>query len=68
MIALLRKDRDWLLINPVLHGVEATRAGFAPHYEVLSEPSLAYLYGCAILAIFFGLALHRYFARRLAAQ
>ncbi len=60
--------RDWLLINPVLHGVEATRAGFATHYQVSSELSIAYLYGCALIAIFLGLALHRYFARRLAAQ
>ena len=60
--------RDWLLINPVLHGVEATRAGFATHYEVLPGVSLAYLFGCSLIGIFFGLALHRYFARRLAAQ
>ena len=60
--------RDLMLINPILHGVEITRAGFASHYEVLGDLSLAYLYGCALLAIFLGLALHRYFARRLASQ
>ena len=60
--------RDWLLINPIAHGVEVTRAGFATNYEVLPGISLTYLYVCSLIAIFLGLALHRYFARRLAAQ
>jgi capsular polysaccharide transport system permease protein len=60
--------REWLLINPVLHGLEVTRAGFGTHYQVVAGVSMTYLYGCAIIAVFLGLALHRYFARRLAAQ
>ena len=60
--------RDWLLINPILHGIEVTRAGFGTTYEVLPGVSLEYLYGCSLISIFLGLALHRYFARRLAAQ
>jgi capsular polysaccharide transport system permease protein len=60
--------RDWLLINPLLHGLEATRAGFAPDYQVVPEITIAYLYACALIAIFIGLALHRYSAKRLAAQ
>lgn len=60
--------RDWLLANPLVHGLEAARLGFAPHYQALPETSLAYLYGCAVLALFFGLALHLHFAQKLAAR
>jgi capsular polysaccharide transport system permease protein len=60
--------RDWLLLNPLAHGVEAARLGFAPHYKALPETSVAYLYGCAVIALFFGLALHIRYWRRLAAR
>lgn len=60
--------RDWLLINPILHGIEATRTGFTTHGKLPPDVSVVYLFGCALIAIFLGLALHRYFARRLAAQ
>ena len=57
--------RDWLLLNPIAHGLEAVRLGFAPHYHAIPELSISYLYGCALVAIFLGLALHRRFAQRL---
>ena len=60
--------RDWLLINPLVHGVEVARLGFAPHYQALTESSVTYVYGFALVAVFFGLALHIRFARRLAAR
>lgn len=60
--------RDWLLLNPLAHGLEAARLGFAPHYHAVPELSLAYLYACALVTIFLGLALHRRFAIRLATQ
>lgn len=60
--------RDWLLINPVAHGVEAVRLGFAPHYQVVPELSIGYLYTSALVAVFLGLALHVRFSARLATQ
>ncbi|OGA43913.1 MAG: ABC transporter [Betaproteobacteria bacterium RIFCSPLOWO2_12_FULL_62_13] len=60
--------RDWLLINPLVHGLEVARLGFAPHYQALPDTSIAYLYGWALVGIFSGLALHIRFARKLAAR
>lgn len=60
--------RDWLLLNPVAHGMEAARLGFAPYYHAVPELSIAYVYGFALSTIFLGLALHSRFAARLVAQ
>lgn len=60
--------RDWLMLNPLVHGLEATRLGFAPYYHVPSELSIYYLYGWALVSIFFGLALHVRYANRLMAK
>lgn len=56
---------DWLMLNPLVHGVEAARLGFAPYYHAPSDLSVSYLYGWALVTIFFGLALHVRFAKRL---
>ncbi|MBU0620492.1 MAG: ABC transporter permease [Gammaproteobacteria bacterium] len=58
--------REWALLNPLVHGLEATRLGFAPYYHVMPEMSISYLYGWALLTFFFGLALHVNYAERLA--
>lgn len=60
--------REWLMYNPVAHGLEAARLGFAPYYHAVPELSLSYLYGCALVLLFFGLALHARFAQRLMTQ
>lgn len=60
--------RDWLMLNPLAHGVEAARLAFAPHYNAVPETSIAYMYGCALAGVFLGLALHYRFATRLAAR
>ncbi len=60
--------RDWLLLNPVAHGVEAARLGFTPYYHAAPGLSLAYTYAFALLGIFLGLALHVRFAARLIAK
>jgi capsular polysaccharide transport system permease protein len=60
--------REWLLINPVAHGLEAARLGFAPHYHAVSELSVTYLYGFGLTALFLGFALHHRFARKLVTQ
>lgn len=60
--------RSWLMYNPVTHGLEALRLGFAPLYHAVPELSLLYLYGWALGLIFLGLALHVRFQQRLVAQ
>lgn len=60
--------RDWLMLNPVAHGLEAARLGFAPYYHAVPELSIAYIYQFALASIFLGLALHRRFALRLVTQ
>jgi capsular polysaccharide transport system permease protein len=60
--------REWLMYNPLAHGLEAARLGFAPYYQAVPETSIAYLYGAALTLIFLGLALHVRFALRLATK
>lgn len=60
--------RDWLLLNPVAHGLEAARLGFAPYYHAVPDLSLPYLYMWVLGCLFLGLALHRRFALRLATK
>lgn len=56
---------DWLMMNPIIHGLEYLRLAFGEHYIAAPNLSLNYLYGCALCAILLGLALHRKFAARL---
>lgn len=56
---------DWIMLNPMVHGLEAARLGFAPYYHVTSDLSISYLYGWALATLFFGFALHVRYARRL---
>ncbi len=58
--------QDWLMYNPVAHGLEAARVGFAPHYHAVPQLSLEYLFSFALISLFLGLALHRRHALRLA--
>ena len=60
--------RDWLLLNPVAHGLEAVRLGFAPYYHAVPGLSISYIYAFALVSVFLGLALHRRFALRLVTQ
>lgn len=60
--------REWLMLNPVAHGLEGARLGFAPYYQAVPELSIAYLYGFALMSIFLGLALHVRFSLRLATK
>lgn len=57
--------RDYLLLNPLVHGLEAARLGFSPYYHAIPELDIGYLYGCALVILFFGFALQRRFAARL---
>lgn len=60
--------REWLLYNPLVHAIEGIRQGFSPYYHAPPETDISYLYGCALVLVFIGLALHRHFAVRLVSQ
>jgi len=60
--------RDWLLLNPILHGLESARLAFSPYYNAAPNLSIAYLYGFALTLIFLGLILHVRFSAKLVAQ
>lgn len=60
--------RGWLMLNPIAHGLEAAREGFAPFYHPASELSMAYLYSWALCSIFFGLALHVRYAHHMVSK
>jgi capsular polysaccharide transport system permease protein len=60
--------RDWMFYNPLLHGLELLRGGYFAQFHMAPEASLSYLYGFALIVIFFGLALQVRFANRLVAQ
>lgn len=51
--------RDYFMINPVFHGVEATRSGFSDFYHAVPELNLAYLYQFALVTFALSLLLYR---------
>jgi capsular polysaccharide transport system permease protein len=57
--------QDWLLYNPIAHGVEAARASISIYYHPFQGLNIGYTYGCALTMIFIGLALHNRFAVQL---
>lgn len=59
--------RDYVLLNPMAHGVEAARAGFSVNYHAFPELDLSYLYIFSLVMIFIGLMLQQYFNRHLSA-
>lgn len=60
--------RDYLMLNPIAHGVEAVRLGYVSHYHAVPGLSLNYLYACSTVSIFFGLLLYRRYVLRLVMQ
>lgn len=60
--------REWLLLNPLMQGLELLRSAFAPGYPAVTGLHLDYLMAFAALALFFGLALHVRFRARLVMQ
>ena len=60
--------REWLMLNPIAHGVEAMRLGFSPYYHAVPELDVSYLFSFALVSVFLGLALHRRFALKLIAK
>jgi capsular polysaccharide transport system permease protein len=60
--------QDWMLLNPLAHGIEILRAGFFLQYHAVTEASLGYVLAFAMTTMCLGLALHIRFAPRLVAQ
>lgn len=60
--------QEWLLYNPLAHGLEIIRHSFSPYYFAVPGTSMAYLYGFALCLLLLGLALHRHFALKLVTQ
>lgn len=60
--------QEWLLYNPVIHGLELARAAFFPEYHLVQGVSDSYLTAFSFSMLLFGLALHRRFAAKLAEQ
>lgn len=58
---------DWLMFNPVAHGVEGVRAGISPYYHHVQGLSLVYLYAWVLVMVFLGLALQVRYRERLVA-
>jgi len=62
------KIQELLLLNPVMHGLEALRASFFSGYHLVPGVSLGYLSAFAMLSLFFGLALHVRFSIKVVTQ
>ena len=60
--------QQYLLYNPVLHGLESIRLGFFQDYHTLADINLLYLQLWGLSATALGLVLHAYFAKRLLAK
>lgn len=57
--------REWLMLNPVAHGLESVRLSFAPFYHAVPELDPVYLFQAALVLVFFGLALQLRFSDRM---
>jgi capsular polysaccharide transport system permease protein len=60
--------QQWLLYNPIMHGLELARAAFFPGYRLVEGVSIGYLAAFGLASWLLGLALHRRFASQAAAQ
>jgi capsular polysaccharide transport system permease protein len=60
--------QGWMLLNPIVHGLEAARLAFAPYYHAVPGLDLGYLHLFALVLVFLGLALHVRFADRMVMQ
>lgn len=60
--------REWMLLNPVVHGLEALREAFLLHYRLVEGVTVGYLAAFAFASFFLGLALQIRFANRLVMQ
>ena len=59
--------RQYLLFNPLLHGIEEVRLGFWHSYHTV-DTSLSYLYIWVLVLLVIGFALYRALETRLVTQ
>jgi capsular polysaccharide transport system permease protein len=57
--------RGYILLNPLVHGIESIRHGFFERYHSPPEVSLSYLFVFALIMVFLGLALQIKYEQRL---
>lgn len=57
--------QEWLLYNPIAHGLEAVRLGYSNYYHAVPRLDVGYLFSSASVLIFIGLALHVRFTEKL---
>jgi capsular polysaccharide transport system permease protein len=60
--------QQWLLLNPIVHGVELMRLGFFEGYRSMDGISFVYLWFWIVAQTAFGLLLHIRYKQRLKAQ
>jgi capsular polysaccharide transport system permease protein len=60
--------RDWLMLNPLAHALEAIRLGFAPYYHAVPGVSMGYVFGFALVLLVAGLGMQVAFERRMVAE
>lgn len=58
----------YILLNPIVHGLETLRMTFFQNYVSIPGIDLMYLWYWALTSILLGLILHKYFEARLKAQ
>ncbi|MGY4877570.1 ABC transporter permease [Vreelandella aquamarina] len=59
---------EYLMLNPIPHGLETLRLGFFENYQVVSGTSMLYFWLFTLSTIALGLLLHLRFAERLKAK
>ncbi|MBK5929087.1 ABC transporter permease [Halochromatium salexigens] len=59
---------EYLLYNPIVHGLELLRSQYFEGYHMLAGVSLDYLWRWILVSLALGLALHARFERRLKAK
>jgi capsular polysaccharide transport system permease protein len=57
--------QDWLMWNPIVHGIEGVRLGFGPYYHFPVELDVPYLFKVALVLMLLGLMLHARFNLKL---
>jgi capsular polysaccharide transport system permease protein len=57
--------QEWLMWNPIVHGVEGVRLGFGPYYRFPVELDVPYLFKVALVLMLLGLMLHARFNSKL---
>jgi len=57
--------QEYLILNPIIHGLEGLRSAFFRGYPNIAGISLSYLAVFSLLTVFFGLLLHMRFSNKL---